>query len=155
MIETDRQISPKYPDTKKAVKMITTPTIKYSKQRELIFNRVKNFPTHPTADEVYTALKKDNPALSLGTVYRNLNLLAKRGELIKIHIDNSKERFDARTEAHCHLLCTECGKVYDIDDSAPGEIEQRILERYGHIVTEVSLNFKGICRSCAKRNASE
>ncbi len=135
--------------------MPTAHAIKYSKQRELIFNQVKNHPTHPTADEVYTALKKDNPALSLGTVYRNLNLLAKRGELIKIHIDPSKERFDARTEAHCHLLCTECGKVYDIDDSAPGEIEQRIFKRYGHIVTEASLNFKGICRFCAEQNKSE
>lgn len=135
--------------------MPTAHATKYSKQRELIFNQVRNFPTHPTADEVYTALKKDHPALSLGTVYRNLNLLAKRGELIKIHIDNSKERFDARTEAHCHLLCTQCGKVYDIDDSAPREIEKRILKRYGHIVTEASLNFKGICRSCAERLENE
>ena len=47
----------------------------FSRQREIIYNRVMNFPTHPTAEEVYTALKQDNPNLSLGTVYRNLNQL--------------------------------------------------------------------------------
>lgn len=114
----------------------------------MIFNQVKNFPTHPTADEVYTALKKDDPALSLGTVYRNLNLLSELGQLKKIHIDNAKDRFDARTDPHCHLLCTKCRRVFDIDDDFSNGIEERISERYGHIVEEVSLNFNGICKQC-------
>ena len=115
----------------------------------MIFNRVKNFPTHPTADEVYTALKKDDPALSLGTVYRNLNLLSELGSLQKIHIDNAKDRFDARTDPHGHLLCAKCKRVFDIEDNSVNDIENRILEIYGHIVEEVSLNFKGICKDCA------
>lgn len=130
--------------------MSVNSSIKYSRQREMIFNQVKNFPVHPTADEVYTALKKDNPELSLGTVYRNLNLLSELGQLKKIHIDNAKDRFDARTDPHCHLLCTKCGKVFDIEDDAATGIEQRILKRYGHVVEEVSLNLKGICQSCAE-----
>ncbi len=123
---------------------------KFSRQREMIFNQVKNFPVHPTADDVYTALKKENPGLSLGTVYRNLNLLSELGELKKIHIEYAKDRFDARTEPHCHLLCTKCRRVFDVDDDAISGIEQRILAQYGHIVEEVSLNFKGICKSCAE-----
>lgn len=116
----------------------------------MIFNQVKNFPVHPTAEDVYTALKRDNPGLSLGTVYRNLNLLFELGELKKLHIDSSKDRFDARTDPHGHLLCTKCGRVFDIEDDAANGIEQRILERYGHIAEEVSLNIKGICQSCAE-----
>ena len=129
--------------------MAVSPSIKYSRQREMILNHVRNFPVHPTAEEVYTSLKKENPGLSLGTVYRNLNLLFELGELKKIHIDNSKDRFDARTDPHGHLLCTKCGRVFDIEDDAANGIELRILERYGHIAEEVSLNIKGICQSCA------
>ena len=114
----------------------------------MIFNHVKNFPVHPTADEVYTALKNENPGLSLGTVYRNLNLLSELGKLKKIHIDNAKDRFDARTDRHCHLLCTKCRRVFDIEDYSSDDIEQRVSERYGHIVEEISLNFKGICKDC-------
>lgn len=125
-------------------------SIKYSRQREMIFNQVKNFPVHPTADEVYTALKKENPGLSLGTVYRNLNLLSELGQLKKIHIDSAKDRFDARTDPHCHLLCTKCGKIYDIEDNAADGIEKRIFGKYGHMVEEVSLDLKGICQSCSE-----
>lgn len=123
---------------------------KFSRQRELIYDQVKNHPVHPTADEVYTALKKEHTSLSLGTVYRNLNLLTKMKMLKKIHLDNSKERFDARTDEHCHFLCEKCGRVFDVEDDAPNGIEKRVLESSGHIVTEVSLNLRGICRECAE-----
>lgn len=123
---------------------------KFSRQRELIYDRVKNHPVHPTADEVYTALKKEHTSLSLGTVYRNLNLLTKMKMLKKIHLDNSKERFDARTDEHCHFLCEKCGRVFDVEDNAINGIEKRVLESSGHIVTDVSLNLRGICRECAE-----
>lgn len=129
--------------------MTVTAIHKFSRQRELIYNRVKNYPVHPTADEVYTALKKEHKNLSLGTVYRNLNLLTEMKMLKKIHTDNAKDRFDARTDAHCHFLCERCGRVFDVEDSTLNGIEERILERHGHIVGDTSLNFKGICRECA------
>ena len=135
--------------------MADSPSIKYSRQREMILNQVKNFPVHPTADEVYTALKKDNPELSLGTVYRNLNLLSELGQLKKIHIDNAKERYDARTDRHSHLLCTVCNRVFDITDDALNGIEARISEKYGYIVEDVSLNIKGRCAECADLEEKE
>lgn len=128
-----------------------TGTRKFSKQRELIYNRVKNFPVHPTAEEVYDALKTENPALSMGTVYRNLKLLSETGALLKIHFDGSPERFDARTDRHCHLMCARCGRVFDIEGALPEGVERRVYERYGHLVTETALNFKGICAECADK----
>ncbi|MCM1164959.1 MAG: transcriptional repressor [Lachnospiraceae bacterium] len=125
-------------------------TRKFSKQRELILNQVKNNPVHPTADEVYTALKKDNPALSMGTVYRNLKLLSETGALKRIHIDGSPERFDARTDSHSHLICGKCGMVFDVEGVLPEGIENRVFELHGHVVTETALNFKGVCRKCSE-----
>ncbi len=132
--------------------MTVTANRKFSKQRELIYNRIKNYPVHPTADEVYTALKKEHPNLSIGTVYRNLHLLSETGMLIRIHIDNSPERFDARTDKHCHMLCKRCGRVFDIECETPDGIEERVLKRHGHIITDVSLNLKGICGECAEND---
>ena len=62
--------------------------MRYSKQRELIFNTVLQNKIHPTADFVYNKLKLDYPELSLGTVYRNLNFLAEHNMLLKIIVPN-------------------------------------------------------------------
>lgn len=123
----------------------------FSRQRELIYEQVKKHPVHPTADEVYSALKKDCPSLSLGTVYRNLNLLSKSGMLTKIHIGGDKERFDGRTDAHCHFFCEICGRVFDVDDESVSGIEERVLKRYGHSVCEMEINLRGTCRDCSNK----
>ena len=86
---------------------------RYSKQRELIFEAVCGTNEHPTAETVYHWLKPDNPALSLGTVYRNLNLLADEGRLLRLPLP--VERFDANTAPHAHFRCRLCGRVYDLD----------------------------------------
>lgn len=122
---------------------------KFSRQREMIYEQVMNNPVHPTADEVYTALKKDCPNLSLGTVYRNLNLLTDMGMLIKIHAGGDKDRFDSRTDAHCHFFCERCGRVYDVEDECLRCIEQRVFASEGHTVTEINFNLRGVCRECS------
>lgn len=123
--------------------------MKFSRQREMIFEQVKNFPIHPTADEVYNALKKDNPNLSLGTVYRNLNLLSDMGMLMKIRIADGKDRFDGRTDTHYHMVCSHCGKVFDVELDIAETIPQKVLADEGHIITGITLNLTGICKGCA------
>ncbi len=122
---------------------------KFSRQREMIYEQVKNYPTHPTADEVYNALKKDFPNLSLGTVYRNLNLLSEMGLLTKLHL-GEKDRFDGNTEPHCHFFCNKCGRVFDVNDNSIDGIEKRVLTSSGHFVTQVCVNLHGICRECSQ-----
>ena len=124
--------------------------MKFSKQRELILNQVKNFPIHPTADQVYSALKSDNPNLSLGTVYRNLNLLSEMGMLLKIKIADGSDRFDGRTDCHYHMVCDKCTQVFDVELSELSSLNQAVSERYGHELTLVTLNLNGICCNCRK-----
>lgn len=129
--------------------------MKFSRQREMIYEQVKNFPIHPTADEVYNALKNDNPNLSLGTVYRNLNLLSDMGMLMKINIANGKDRFDGRTDLHYHMVCSHCGKVFDVELDIEDAIAKKILSDEGHTITNVTLNLTGICRGCSETDSSE
>lgn len=122
--------------------------MKFSKQREMILNQVKMFPVHPTADQVYTALKADNPNLSLGTVYRNLNLLSEMGELLKIRIADGSDRFDGRTDCHYHMVCDRCSRVFDVELSELDGLNDTVSQKYGHRLTMVTLNLNGVCCEC-------
>ena len=124
--------------------------MKFSKQREMVLNQVKMFPVHPTADQVYTALKADNPNLSLGTVYRNLNLLSEMGELLKIRIADGSDRFDGRTDCHYHMVCDKCSRVFDVELSELDGLNDTVSQKYGHKLTMVTLNLNGVCCECAQ-----
>ncbi len=125
----------------------------FSKQREIIYNQVMNYPTHPTAEEVYNSLKRDNPNLSLGTVYRNLNQLSEAGILLKIPIADGSDRFDGRTDCHYHMICEKCRRVFDIELDCLDGIPQSVSRRDGHLITRITLNLKGICAECLKDEA--
>lgn len=72
--------------------------------------------THPTADTVFALAKRHLPTIALGTVYRNLSKMAESGELVKIHVPDGADRYDADISDHMHILCVRCGKIYDIDE---------------------------------------
>ena len=89
--------------------------LKYSRQRESIKDYLMHTNAHPTADMVYLHVKEQFPNISLGTVYRNLNLLSDMGEIIKIPTPDGADRFDGRTVPHYHFFCTECGCMKDMN----------------------------------------
>ena len=93
--------------------------LKYSKQRASIKDYLMHTTSHPTDDTVYLHIKEEFPNISLGTVYRNLNLLADIGEALRIPTPDGGDRFDGRCEPHYHVVCTNCGNVFDLemDDS--------------------------------------
>ena len=126
----------------------------FSRQREMILKQVVEHPIHPTADEVYTALKVDNPNLSLGTVYRNLNLLSEAGMLQKIRIADGSDRFDGRTDRHYHMICDCCGRVFDIEPDILAGAEQAVFNAHGHTLTRLTLTMNGVCRECSKTQAA-
>lgn len=122
--------------------------MKYSRQRELIYRWVMDHPIHPTADKVYDALRIQEPKLSLGTVYRNLNLLAETGALSKIPIPGGSDRFDACTDRHYHLSCAQCGKLLDLQLPELEELDKAILERTGCAVSGFQVLCQGLCADC-------
>ena len=87
---------------------------KYSRQRELIKEFLMTRKDHPTADIIYQNVRNENPNISLGTVYRNLTLLAKDGEIRRLNVGDGTDHFDADTSPHYHFVCTECSSVIDL-----------------------------------------
>lgn len=122
--------------------------MKYSKQRELIYQTVLRNPVHPSADGVYAMVREQLPNISLGTVYRNLNLLADEGLLMKISMPNTSDHFDGRVEAHQHILCEKCGKVFDLEIPPVQDMVMKAAESSGFQITGCSLSFTGICEHC-------
>ena len=106
---------------------------RYSRQRELIYEALRQTEQHPTAEMIYQWLKPANPSLSLGTVYRNLNLLADEGAIRRMAFP--VERYDAKTMPHPHFCCDQCGAVYDLHLPYDAELDRQALLASGHDVT--------------------
>lgn len=118
------------------------------KPKEAILAAVCTMRNHPTADEVYKKLKKDFPRLSLGTVYRNLNTFAQNGDIRRIFAPGGGDHFDFRLDAHEHILCDKCGRVFDVNICV--SIESKDSEA---VVSGYTLILHGICAKC--RNAAQ
>ena len=84
--------------------------MRYSKQRELVANVIKNRCDHPTADMIYSSCREIEPNISLGTVYRNLKLLADEGVIITLETEDKKVHYDGDMSRHSHFICKKCGK---------------------------------------------
>lgn len=127
--------------------------LKYSKQRASIKEYLLHTTAHPTADTVYLHIKEEFPNISLGTVYRNLNLLADIGEALRIPTPAGGDRFDGRCEPHYHVVCTNCGKVFDLDmdDSYIQKINEDANACFDGIIESHTTLFHGLCAECIKK----
>ncbi|MDD2378086.1 MAG: transcriptional repressor [Bacilli bacterium] len=125
--------------------------MKYSRQRELILNYVQNSCEHPTADMVYTMVKKELPNISLGTVYRNLNQLYENNLIRKISMPGGSDRFDKTLTNHSHMYCTECRSIIDINDDVISLINNIIEEKTHHKIISNDIILTGICSNCNKK----
>lgn len=123
-------------------------SLKYSKQRELIYDFLKERKDHPTADVVYQGVKSHLPNISLGTVYRNLMLLSELGEIQKLNIGDGADHFDPVTKDHNHFICNKCSRIFDLDMDGMEDIE-KVAARYvkGNIESH-KFFFYGICEDC-------
>lgn len=121
---------------------------KYSRQREAVLVYLRSTKSHPTAERVYYELRKEFPKISLGTVYRNLNLLADQGEILRLHCGDGAEHYDAVTEPHNHVVCRHCGKVLDLELAPFESIDQEANEKFRGVIEGHEIYFYGTCADC-------
>jgi Fur family ferric uptake transcriptional regulator len=121
-----------------------------TRQRRVILEEVRRMHAHPSADEVYAAVRKRLPRISLGTVYRNLEVLSEMGEVQKLELGGSVMRFDWDPNKHYHIRCLQCGRVDNAPVAPMRELESDL---YGTTVYEIighRLEFIGLCPACSK-----
>ncbi len=117
-----------------------------TKQRAVILEALKSATSHPTADEIYGIVRKKLPRISLGTVYRNLELLSSCGEILRLDRAGVQKRFDGNTHPHLHVRCEICGKVADVHMPPPSGVFPGTVP--GFSVHSVEVEFIGICDGC-------
>ncbi len=119
-----------------------------TKQRKVILEELSKVCSHPTADEIYSMVREKLPNISLGTVYRNLELLVEFKQILKLETAGSTRRYDANTSHHYHVRCLECGSVDDImlDDFMVNIPSDSLTS--GYKLINVNVSYEGICPKC-------
>lgn len=128
--------------------------LKYSRQRESIKHFLASTNSHPTADTVYMGVREEFPNISLGTVYRNLNLLVELGEAVRIAAPDGGDRFDGCLQPHNHFFCTCCGSITDLflNPEIFSELQQAASEGFCGIIESSNTTFYGKCSDCIRKS---
>ena len=121
-------------------------SIKPSVQRTAVMDYLMNNRTHPTIDEIYSALSPIMPTLSKTTVYNTLDIFVERGAVRALEIDKKNARYDVDISAHAHFICRSCGKVHDIFNLKP--ILFQLPEKTEFIIDSVEISYSGLCDKC-------
>lgn len=124
-----------------------TRAIRTTEQRRAIFTALQGDHSHPTAEAIYLKVKNQIPHISLGTIYRNLKVLAEQGLILEIPVADGPARYDFRTDNHYHFICDKCGHAHDIEMPLPASLTQS-LQRSGYAVRTQQILFYGLCPNC-------
>jgi Fe2+ or Zn2+ uptake regulation protein len=123
-------------------------------QRLAIYQLLAGDDTHPSAEDIFRRLKPSLPSLSLGTVYRNLELLQEHGLVSRVPTGGGQARFDANLKEHHHFICVRCRRVLDYEDPRlkPLPLPDRVAD--GFRVLTHHIQFLGLCRACQEQETS-
>ncbi len=118
-------------------------------QRQIILEELGRVKSHPTANEVYDMVRRRLPRIGLGTVYRNLELMAENGIILKLEVGGTQKRFDACIDLHYHIRCISCGRVDDIELPVQQEINEIASRNTSYEVLSHHIEFLGTCEQCS------
>lgn len=122
-----------------------------TRQREVVLKVIRDANGHLTANEVFAAAKDLLPSISFATVYNSLRYLKDAGHIAEIQFGSGASRFDRMTHRHDHAICTQCGKLVDIEMELPAELLSRAA-RYSKFKPEsIEFTLRGICPECARK----
>ena len=123
-------------------------------QRAAVLEALAEIPQHPTAEEIYAVVQQRIPRISLGTVYRNLQVLVDEGYATRLPATEGSHRYDRIVEAHHHIVCRECSRIADIHLDVDLDLRRRVEEQSGFIVMSHRTEFEGTCATCAEANGN-
>jgi Fe2+ or Zn2+ uptake regulation protein len=122
-----------------------------TRQRKVILEELRKVYTHPSADEIYEMVRKRLPRISLGTVYRNLEILSESGEIQKLELGCSQKRFDGVADNHYHIRCIHCDRVADAPLEFDVTIKHELKGATDYKILGHKLEFIGVCPDCLNR----
>jgi Fur family peroxide stress response transcriptional regulator len=123
-------------------------------QRLALLRALVSNPHHPSAEQVYREVRPLYPMMSLATVYKTIDMLKELGEIHELEFRDGANRYDANIPSpHAHLVCTQCGRIQDVDVGELGALTAEVGALTGYASVRLRLDFYGLCPTC--RAASE
>jgi len=119
-------------------------------QRVAIVDYLLRTDDHPSAEHIHKIIQKNYPMVSLSTVYKTLDLLKEKKLVNEIEVDG-EARYDAHTDAHINLVCTNCGKIDDLDEDSLNEIQGRAARKSKYLILKSNFELIGYCSSCKSK----
>jgi Fur family transcriptional regulator, peroxide stress response regulator len=119
-----------------------------TQQRTAVYEYLHRAEHHPTAEEVFLAVKPQLPRISLATVYKNLEALVACGAASKLTYGDAAARYDIRTDHHYHARCLQCGRLMDVEPAAQSAWAGDIKAPKGFRVEDYRVELLGYCRRC-------
>jgi len=123
-----------------------------SRQRQLVRRVIEESLDHPTAQTVFERARRALPSISLGTVYRNLQLLVDQGVLLERKLGTRPARYEARRQRHYHICCLRCGALEDLAVPYQEALDRRVARMVRYRLQEHRMEFFGICPRCQTRS---
>jgi Fur family transcriptional regulator, peroxide stress response regulator len=127
---------------------ITNMLRRKTRQRMAIMEVLKGVRTHPSAEWIYSEVRKKISNISKGTVYRNLMVLEEEGAIIELNLDGTVKRYEVRQNNHYHFICNQCGRIYDLSEPVDTELNVKFAKKTGFRITHHQLEFRGFCKDC-------
>lgn len=122
-----------------------------TKQRKLLMEILAKNNWHPTAEELYLLARERLATLSLGTVYRTLEVLYREGYIQKVEAEGTQQRYDGNPSPHAHAQCLRCLRVWDAEITG-GWIPASVhVKSPGFEITNVRTLYEGYCAECQER----
>lgn len=129
---------------------------KLTPQRRAVLDIIiSNEGKHLTAEELYDLVKVECPEIGLATVYRTIQLLEELGVISRLELNDGCNRYelihDSENHQHHHLICTNCGKVIEVEDDLLETLEEKIENHYNFLIKNHSVKFYGLCKECRQK----
>lgn len=140
-----------YKSDKKIDQDLKSNLMRLTRQRAIIMEVLKGTTIHPTADWIYDKVRDSCPNVSLGTIYRNLNLLKEKGLIRELKYGKNTARYDGNSAPHHHIICIQCGKLEDIQCNIHPDINKSVEKASGYKIVSHQLELNGICPKCLKK----
>ncbi|MDR2433293.1 MAG: transcriptional repressor [Treponema sp.] len=129
-------------------------TRKHSGKRDAILRAIQSTKSHPSARQIHESLKTAVPGLSLGTVYRNIDIFRQEGKVVSVGVVDCEERFDGRVDSHPHFICECCGAVLDLGEEIQSEINTKLsIDIPECTIDKQKVVFYGLCKDCTENKA--
>lgn len=118
-------------------------------QRQLLLRIIQTNEGHLDADEIYRQAKRQDPRISLSTVYRTLNLLKELDLVEEVHFDEDHHHYELAADTlHHHLVCTECGRIMEFRNRLVDELRAELEQEHGFLLERLQVDALGRCQEC-------